>query len=108
MNEKIKEVAEFDGWKHIEGKALMKHPNHGHYWHNEALPYLTSLDFLHPVAMKVLGQLLAYADRESHIIETAIKQACAKPPINGEYTALVDAVYDAIVYLKQHEPCQPK
>jgi len=87
MNDKLKIIAEYDGWKNV-GVKLMRSM------------YLTSLDFLHPVAMKVLRQLIAYADRESHIIETAIKQACCKPPINGEYSDLFDATVEGIIYLQ--------
>ena len=61
---------------------------------------LTSLDWLHTVAMKVLGELneLNYSYEEASI-RYLITRGCVKKPINGEYVDLFNAVYDGIVFL---------
>lgn len=95
MNEKIKEIAEFDGWhKHIE----LDTPN-----------YLTDLNALHRVALDVRDNIrqIEMDDKPFRLFH-AILLAFRSRPINGQYTDLVDAVYDAIVYLKNHNQCQPK
>lgn len=85
MNEKIKTIAEFDGWD----KPITN--------------YLTDLNALHRVALDVMDRTdMAYTQ------QCAIVDALTERPINGQYTDLVDAVYDAIVYLKKHNQCQPK
>lgn len=77
-------------------------------WHND-MKYLTSLDWLHKVALDVMDRVDAIKHIEySYTYTQSILKAFRSRPINGEYSDLVDAVYEAIVYLKQHEPCQPK
>ena len=99
-NEKIKEIAEFDGWKfkgslaYIEDSAgnIVK----GSYeWRKDYLPYLTDLNAMHRVALDVMDRLQAF-----NYYSDMIRNALTERPINGQYTDLVDAVYDAIVYLK--------
>jgi len=100
MNEKIKEIAEFDGWTPHEwyenwfkksGKVTLLFD----------LPYMTNFNVLHRVALDVM-------DKVTGVHYDLIKDALLSRPINGQYTDLVDAVYDAIVYLKNHNQCQPK
>lgn len=98
MNEKIKTIAEFDGWE-IDGSLAYRGmgavPTH-------SLNYLTDLNALHLVALDVMDRL------DSVVMRHDIMSAFRCRPVNGQYTDLVDAVYDAIVYLKKHDQCQPK
>jgi hypothetical protein len=121
MNDKIKTIAEYDGWE-LRGepefappyKIWVKQfpqwakmipcisPSGEEYndWHKE-LKYLTSLDWLHPVAMKVLSELYKIKGELAHTGK--IVNNCSRCPINGEYIDLFNSVYDGIVYLKsQH------
>lgn len=125
MNEKIKEIAEFDGLK----MRISANAKYGPYWtkydsdgliiaeySHECLPYLTDLNTLHKVALDVMDKLKKLFDdsEERETYESIrdllllIEDALLSRPINGEYTDLVDAVYEAIVYLKNHNQCQPK
>ena len=100
---KIETIAIYDGW--YKGAATyqrkMLEPKKGLHilWISE-LQYLTSLDWLHTVAMKVLGELneLNYSYEEASI-RYLITRGCVKKPINGEYVDLFNAVYDGIVFL---------
>jgi hypothetical protein len=65
--------------------------------------YLTSLDWLHPVAMDVLSKLHEDNSFKKLNIEATIECSCVKPPINGEYIDLFNAVYEGIVYLQNQE-----
>ena len=103
-NEKIKEIAEFDGWvkRDIEfthGRELYENDHHTQWL--DSMPYLTDLNSLHRVALDLMEKIVGME-------QLAIQSAMLCRPINGQYTALVDAVYDAIVYLKKQELCQPK
>lgn len=106
MNEKIKEIAEFDGFR-----VVKRYP--AAYGGGEPITpliteklackrYLTDLNTLHKVAMDVMDKV------SSENMIHRIHNAMLYRPINGEYTDLVDAVYEAIVYLKNHDLCQPK
>jgi len=114
MNEKIKEIAEFDGWLIIPDGTYRECHNQtiwfGHggkfdCYHDitaaSDMPHLTDLNALHRVALDVM-------DRVAGLQYDRIQEALLSRPINGQYTDLVDAVYDAIVYLKKHNQCQPK
>lgn len=98
MNEKIKEIAIFDGYI-VAGKWVqLDTPN-----------YLTDLNALHRLALDVMERLYPILTTEEAISAYCkVKDTLLSRPINGQYTDLVDAVYDAIVYLKQHNQCQPK
>lgn len=99
MNEKIKEIAEFDGWvkrstQSVDGAELYENKQYMKWLHR--MPYLTDLNALHRVALDVM-------DRVAGVHYDLIQSALLSRPINGQYTDLVDAVYEAIVYLKKHE-----
>jgi len=66
------------------------------------MPYLTNLNALHRVALDLMEKV------SSENMIHRLHNAMLFRPINGQYTDLVDAVYDAIVYLKKQELCQPK
>jgi hypothetical protein len=89
MNDKLKIIAEYDGWKNV-GVELM------------SSIYLTSLDALHPVAMKVMAALHKDWSFNAEKLTATISYACTKPPINGEYIALFNATVEGIIYLKNH------
>jgi len=115
MNEKIKEIAEFDGFK------VVKQYPAGYGGGEPLVPlitekmackkYLTDLNALHRVALDVMDAMTELfnttMDGDVFIpasdLEYNIKRACYIRPINGQYTYLVDAVYEAIVYLKKCE-----
>lgn len=101
MNEKIKTIGIFD---------VLTSAHNG--VHRDPANYLTDLNALHRVALDVMEELFQLNStsiiRESIKLIGRIRSALLSQPINGEYTDLVDAVYDAIVYLKQHDICQPK
>jgi len=88
MNEKIKEIAEFDGWVYPY-KSESEIAN---------APHLTDLNALHRVALDVMDRLQAF-----NYYSDMIRNSLTERPINGQYTYLVDAVYEAIVYLKKYE-----
>lgn len=101
MNEKIKTIAEFDGY-HLSATTrrgeLYSKGGDNCFLHN--MPYLTDLNALHKVALDVMDRLQAF-----NYYSDMIRNALTERPVNGQYTDLVDAVYEAIVYLKQHEQC---
>lgn len=105
-------IAEYDGWKYHD-KSDVYRPN-GYWtlaevwagkWVIENLEYLTSMDWLHPVAMKVMGMLnhLYKVSRDRKFMDLAeqIKIACATKPVKGEYLWLFTAVYNGIVFLNE-------
>ena len=103
MNEKIRVIAEFDGW--VSPKHLQ------HLFDKEGYPqtsiddlkYLTSMAWLHPVAMKVLGELREIYDEKEVYTEpprmSAIIDSCSFKPINGQYIDLFLAVVEGIKFI---------
>lgn len=121
---KVKAIAEYDGWelrgepefippykiwvKQLpSGTKLIPYisPSGKEYdnWIKD-MKYLTSLDWLHPVAMKLLNELRQLKDGEDlqHMI-FVLRHHCAIPPINGEYRDLLNAVYDGIEFLNRQK-----
>jgi hypothetical protein len=108
-NEKIKTIAEYDGWV-VKGNTATKYDLKGEFLkgdHVAFVPtgmcysYLTSLDWLHPVAMKVLSELYKIKGELAHTGK--IVNNCSRCSVSGKYIDLFNAVYDGIVYLKsQH------
>jgi len=105
MNKKIKEIAEFDGWVISEYQPFsdtVLYAKDEEYDRLDRMPYLTNLNALHRVALDLMDKV------SSENMIHRLHNAMLFRPINGQYTDLVDAVYDAIVYLKKHNSCQPK
>jgi hypothetical protein len=127
--EQTRVIAERDGWE-LRGEPDFIHPykiwikqmqmgtkmipyispsgKEYHEWHKD-MKYLTSLDWLHPVAMEVMDKLTELfndtMDGDVFMpvsdLEYNIKRSCYIRPINGEYIDLFNAVYEGIVYLKK-------
>lgn len=112
MNEKIKEIAEFDGWENIPSTDYMvrETKNSRESLHESNLPYLTNLNTLHRVALDVMQKLslLRESTNVGRLQAIIMRVMFNRPNSKGEYVSLVDAVYDAILYLKNHNQCQPK
>jgi hypothetical protein len=123
--DKVKVIAEYDGWvntgllhpfKPVLGYQYRKEGLIGVSWLSK-MPYLTSLDWLHGTAMKVIDEVKNYSySLSEHITESRLKHnyihtelfptlidSCCKEPINGEYVDLFNAVYDGIVFLNSNK-----
>jgi hypothetical protein len=121
-NEIITELLKYDGWKidynrftyyvEYENKEKIKHccveRRHNLSTQHLLYAYLTDLNILHPVAVKVISELIDNPchDDISDITNRFdnIRNTLTKLPINGEYIALATATVEAIVYLKSHKP----
>lgn len=118
--EKIKAIAEYDGMSTFETehdlffKRGVGCTTENYDYHLLHLKYLTSLDWLHPVAMKVLDELEIIPKPKHEKTEwwfrcgckgksTMITVRCSFKPINGEYIDLFNAVYDGIVFLNSNK-----
>jgi hypothetical protein len=120
-NEIIKEIAVYDGWEidetrftyyvQCKNKDKIKYCcvdkkldlSSNHMLH----AYLTDLNILHRVAVKVYGEIMEHvyeAYLPSQVLYNKIVYSIFKPPINGEYITLATATAEAIVYLKSHKP----
>ena len=106
---KIETIAIYDGWYKGDGiyQRKMLEPNKGWdiLWIID-LQYLTSLDWLHPVAMKVLGEPKLKDKSDGITLRAKIIRACSYAPINGEYISLFNAVYEGIVFLNEQKSKQ--
>ena len=70
----------------------------------EEMPFLTSMDYLHPVAVKVLDDLAVYFKPKSSRHRSNIIYCCRiKPNDKGEYTDLFNATYNAIVFINSQK-----
>jgi hypothetical protein len=114
--DKIKVIAEYDGMSTFETehdlffKRGVGCTPENYDYHLLHLKYLASLDWLHPVAMKVMNGLCVIALSKRGNIETKskrlfhnIKEQCSTFQINGEYIDLFNAVYDGIVFLNSNK-----
>jgi hypothetical protein len=95
-NEIITELVSYDGWDIAQEK-------HTQLFNN----YLTDLNILHRVAVKVFDELInsQHCDDKQELMNKAynIHSAIMKLPINGEYITLATATAEAIVYLKKYK-----
>jgi hypothetical protein len=109
MQDKIKKVAVYDGY------MPMKHMPSG-YGGGEPKPpipitlkrankYLTDLNILHPLAMRVVDELRLnkyYPFCKTEVAEEDILSACGnKPNEQGQYLDLFNAVHDGIELLEK-------
>lgn len=103
--EQTKTIAEYDGWTFHESS---EYPN-GYWslegvwagrWQLDNMDYLTSMDWLHPVAVNVLDELCKLHDRPLNIEQSIIYRLCSRPE-NGEYNYLFNEVYNGIICIKK-------
>jgi hypothetical protein len=113
-NEIIKEIAVYDGYTFIEtvtdGYFIREEDQEGHediFTYIDLEEYLTDLNILHRVAVKVMHELI---DSPCHDDISDLTDRCSnihfallKLPINGEYITLATATAEAIVYLNKHK-----
>lgn len=99
MNDKLKIIMLYD--KHDLYHPFMTYAN-GERVRMPTPNYLTSLDVLHPVAMKVKAELKKLQQKRAWELVQDIDCMCCKPPINGEYSELFDATVEGIIYLQNH------
>ena len=106
MNEKIKEIAEFDGWKI---NCTLAYSNKG-VMHVSLLPYLTDLNALRRVIKNIRSEFRDKIEPKEDAVNAykRLGDAIYDAFDSDSLVDLIDAVYDAIVYLKQHDQCQPK
>jgi hypothetical protein len=119
-NEIIKQIAVYDGWEiHtsysrrgyvlrngnelIKGTYLLPKQNE---MDNPILrQYLTDLNILHRVAVKVYNEFRDLCDivDKYHDVRFNMFNAFYQEPINGEYITLATATAEAIIYLKKYK-----
>ena len=125
QKQKLVVIATYDGW--VKDGYFYTKDTEMEYLVD--IPYLTCLNALHAVAMKVLDELSVpsklndstkwlyqiyqslpeCSDEEFRILESIeiiisdIKQACYQKPINGEYIALFEEVYNGVNFLNQQK-----
>jgi hypothetical protein len=115
-SEQIRVIAEYDGWR-LKPISTAGSPKTKRWFHPtlkglggrlslmehklDSMPYLTDLNYLHKVAMRVLDELEAYIDNpKTTNYRTGIYFGCRqKPNAQGEYTDLLQATYNGITYL---------
>lgn len=117
-------IATYDN-KLIYGKPFIEFCDGKHVLPECISKYLTSMDWIHPVAMKVLDELIAESDnlaeyynnlplfseeaREAKQMDKVenlnigIRLSIIEKPINGEYIALFEAVYNGVKFLNQQK-----
>lgn len=112
IEQKIQAIAEYDGWKFTNDDPET-YPNG--YWYigsgvnlRVAQPdlwkYLRSMDWLHPVAVKVKAEIRKIEfDIEPFRLFNHIQICCGSAPVNNEYIDLLNAVYSGIEYLNQKQ-----
>ena len=115
LTDKIRTVAVFNGempMKHIPagyGGGDPKPPIP--ITEKRAAKYLTDLNILHPIAMRVvdeLGELYSYKTDDAYILREEIQNSCCcKPNQQGQYLDLFQAVYDGVVLLEKIKTEQP-
>jgi hypothetical protein len=105
--EKIKAIAEYDGMSTFETehdlffKRGVGCTPENYDYHLLHLKYLTSLDWLHPVVMKLIDELRQLKDGEDlQHMHFVLRHHCAIPPVNGEYRDLFNAVMDGLLFLR--------
>jgi hypothetical protein len=94
-NEIITELVSYDGWDIAQEK-------HTQLFNN----YLTDLNILHRVAVKVYYEFRDLCDTvdQFHDVRFNMFNSFYQEPINGEYITLATATAEAIIYLKSYKP----
>jgi hypothetical protein len=116
-NEIIKEIAVYDGYTFIQtvtdGYFVREEDQEGHediFTFIDLEEYLTDLNILHRVAVKVVNEIRQILDNSDNLdfdlagVNNTIISAMFDLPINGEYITLATATAEAIIYLKSYKP----
>lgn len=119
-HEMLVTIAEYDEWKiseeyelpqvvyrkgndQVEAITISGEKNE---FFSKNMRYGTSMDWLHPVALKAYSELIdcQYNDI-SDITDKCetIQSAMMRKPINGQYIDLFNAVYEAILLINQNK-----
>ena len=111
-NEMLQVVAEYDGMSVFQTehdlffKRGIECTPESYDYHLLHLKYATSMDWLHPVAIKAYSELIdcKYNDI-SDITDRCqtIQVAILRKPVNGQYIDLFNAVYEAILFINQNK-----
>ena len=108
QQEKIEIVAIYDGWEKYDS---IRRP----VWYSKGSfrvdgfdiehfgKYLTSLDWLHPVAMKVLDELFLVNHKLPSRIYSKIYNHCASNMKGGQYLDLFESVVEGIIFFNQQK-----
>jgi hypothetical protein len=110
-NEIIKQIAVYDGYTYIEtvtdGYFVREEGHEDIFTYIDLEEYITDLNILHRVAVKVMHELI---DSPCHDDISDLTDRCSniqfallKEPINGEYITLATATAEAILYLKKYK-----
>ena len=110
--EKLRILAGYDGWKQYPQSQMQwaKHVeeiedvSYSKQWlkNSELSIYVNSLDWLHPVAMRVIDELQGkHDDGLSKGVICRLKEACHTKPINGEYLDLYAATIAGIEFINK-------
>jgi hypothetical protein len=114
-NEIIKELLVYDGYTFHDTTDGVGFFTNGQdeegfeYWYNysERQDYLTDLNILHCVAVKVVTEMLIIMNESDDIlfemanIKDAIMKSMFDLPINGEYITLATATAEAIQFINK-------
>jgi len=122
QQEKIELIAMYDGWEKSEFKFKLTgytFSKSGYCYVREIdlesdMKYITSLDWLHPVAMKVQGEIRvfemdilakgSYGSLELCIRkQSSIASSCSRPSQNGQYLNLFESVVEGILFINEQK-----
>ena len=108
LTDKIRTVAVKDGWvSPLNLPHLADKDGHRQTAFSD-MKYLTSMDWLHPIAMRVVDELMNFPSSESGFIIYEIRLDCSKKPNEqGQYLDLFNSVYDGVVLLEKIKTEQP-
>jgi hypothetical protein len=112
QEQKIELIALYDGWEKTgysvaENKRLFRKSCSDSFGFDnerlETMKYLTDLNWLHPVAMKVLDELSEISDIVALSLHRQIFYNCASKPKDGQYIDLFEAVVCAIQFINEQK-----
>lgn len=116
-HEMLVTIAEYDGWKISEEyelpqvvyrkgndqvEAITISGKESEFF-SRNMRYGTSMDWLHPVAMKALKSLQCEDRGDLPAEFWKIVNSCNLSPINGQYIDLLNAVYEGILFINQNK-----
>lgn len=102
-------VAEYDGMSVFQTehdlffKRGIECTPESYDYHLLHLKYATSMDWLHPVAIKVLDELGSIKLYEALGVAQLVFTSLAARTDNGQYIDLFNAVYEGIIFINQNK-----